>query len=98
MILAFEQLDDRINPVVGATLEAVQDVPRGGFFDGVVRMGVDWVGTGGLIYTGAGQGFGHHILTAAHNGLGADIPIVFQLTRSGVDVDIPIIIPIGNGC
>ncbi len=71
MRLGLERLERRVCPVVFQTYDTIVSVPRGGFYDGVVRMDISvpggvGYGTGGLIQTGKGQGFGHHVLTAAH--------------------------------
>jgi hypothetical protein len=98
MKLLLEELELRAVPVVGS----LSDAPlagRGSFYDGVVPVESGGaLGTGGLFRRGAGQGYGHHIITSAHGTLVTTAATVtFELTRAGADVDIPVIVPAGPG-
>lgn len=92
--LRVEFLEDRAVPVVGAAplvvgvSPAAPVVERGGFFDGVVEtvIGADGgIGTGGLFIRNQGQGYGHHVVTAAHAvPVGDVLNLKFELARNGL--------------
>ena len=100
MQLGVQQLESRLHPVVVFAKPADALVARGDFYDGIVKImdSVGGIGTGGLIWRGVGQGFGHHIITAAHaTPLNSPAFTTFELTRNGADVDIIIETPGGPG-
>ncbi len=82
VLLEVELLEDRVAPVVGATTLPAE-VPRGGDYDGVALI-TPGISTGSLFRTGQGQGFGHHILTAAHV-LGDLLEVDFHMPREGTN-------------
>jgi len=66
-------------------------VEPGSGYDGVVSIGSSVFGTGSLIKTEIGQGWGHHILTVAHaiKPLAAS-KVTFTMPRPGVATGVPI--------
>ncbi|MCI0699954.1 MAG: carboxypeptidase regulatory-like domain-containing protein, partial [Planctomycetia bacterium] len=114
IILRVEHLEDRLAPIVGAFAVPAAIAPLAppqppSPYDGVVLLktvaGTE--GSGSLIYTGTGWGFGHQILTVAHhiakgpladkdaggNPVGSAIAVRFDLTRGDNPVPIPINVP-----
>ena len=100
-------LEDRTVPIVGQTSIAglppafapgaagmftgADLVEPGSGYDGVVSIGSSVFGTGSLIKTEIGQGWGHHILTVAHaiKPLAAS-KVTFTMPRPGVATGVPI--------
>lgn len=92
---SLESLESRLTPVVGANAVPPAVVP-GGAYDAVVQLTTPAsLGTGTLFRTGQGEGFGTHILTAAHNLDGGPLDVTFHLARDGNAIPIAIHLPAG---
>ena len=97
-VLRIEEMETRINPVLGAT-ELAPIVTPGTGYDGVVQI---FATIGGQMFSGTGSllGTGRHILTSAHNftksgtgtvGLDGPAKVSFDLPNTGrIEIDVPI--------
>lgn len=91
-----ESLESRLAPVVGANAVPPAVLPGDGY-EAVVKLTTPTPTTasGSLFRTGQGWGFGHHILTVAHNA-GQAQDVTFELARGGNAIQIRIRVPAGN--